>query len=284
MVRWMAWSQQPRVLTGATASRCRSATTARTSAMCSRTGADVEGVLAVTIADAGCRIAPTSPTSSLERQDHLLLREATETRSDSLCWDDLKALRDIWPGKLLVKGILHPEDAVKSIELGAAGVIVWSNHGVLNNCDAVPSPIEVLPDVVAVVGDRTTQPSLRQRHPSRQRCREGAGARREDGADRPSTLPAPRLRARRVRSARWSSTAWISRSMAEIACNKVSEIGPEHVAFQIEWFEPKRAGAPVSASAPSGESSAGHVSPSGRPRAIASKARRGRAGEGAAPA
>ena len=36
-----------------------------------------------------------------------------ETRSDSLSWDDLKALRDIWPHKLLVKGLLHPDDAAK---------------------------------------------------------------------------------------------------------------------------------------------------------------------------
>ena len=77
-----------------------------------------------------------------------------ETRSDSLNWDDLKALRDIWPHKLLVKGLLHPDDALKSLEYGADGIIV-SNHGG-RNCDAAPSPIEVLPDIVKAVGDRTT--------------------------------------------------------------------------------------------------------------------------------
>jgi isopentenyl diphosphate isomerase/L-lactate dehydrogenase-like FMN-dependent dehydrogenase len=77
-----------------------------------------------------------------------------ETRSDSLNWDDLKALRDIWPGKLLVKGLLHPDDASKSLEYGADGIIV-SNHGG-RNCDAAPAPIEVLPEIVKAVGDRTT--------------------------------------------------------------------------------------------------------------------------------
>jgi isopentenyl diphosphate isomerase/L-lactate dehydrogenase-like FMN-dependent dehydrogenase len=77
-----------------------------------------------------------------------------ETRSDSLNWDDLKALRDIWPHKLLVKGLLHPDDALKSLEYGADGIIV-SNHGG-RNCDAAPAPIEVLPEIVKAVGDRTT--------------------------------------------------------------------------------------------------------------------------------
>ena len=77
-----------------------------------------------------------------------------ETRSDSLNWDDLKALRDIWPGKLLVKGLLHPDDACKSLEYGADGIIV-SNHGG-RNCDAAPAPIEVLPQIVKAVGDRAT--------------------------------------------------------------------------------------------------------------------------------
>ncbi len=77
-----------------------------------------------------------------------------ETRTDSLNWDDLKALRDAWPGKLLVKGVLHPDDAVRCVEHGADGVIV-SNHGG-RNCDAAVSPIEMLPDIVKAVGERTT--------------------------------------------------------------------------------------------------------------------------------
>ena len=77
-----------------------------------------------------------------------------ETRTDSLNWDDLKALRDAWPGKLLVKGVLHPDDAERCVEHGADGVIV-SNHGG-RNCDAAVAPIEMLPDIVKAVGDRTT--------------------------------------------------------------------------------------------------------------------------------
>ena len=152
-----------------------------------------------------------------------------ETRSDSLNWDDLKALRDIWPGKLLVKGLLHPDDAAKSVECGADGIIV-SNHGG-RNCDAAPAPIEVLPEIVKAVGDRTTIVF-------------DSGVRR--GSD---VVKALALGAKFVligRSTLYGTAAAgydgasraldiyrgeISRGMANISCNAVSEIGPQHVAI-----------------------------------------------------
>jgi isopentenyl diphosphate isomerase/L-lactate dehydrogenase-like FMN-dependent dehydrogenase len=155
---------------------------------------------------------------------------STETRCDSLNWDDLKALRDIWPGKLLVKGLLHPDDALKSLEYGADGVIV-SNHGG-RNCDSSPAPIEVLPEIVKAVGDRTT-------------VLFDSGVRR--GSD---VVKALALGAKMVligRSTLYGTAAAgeagatraldiyrdeISRGMAQISCNKVSEIGPQHVAFE----------------------------------------------------
>ena len=162
-----------------------------------------------------------------------------ETRSDSLDWDDLKALRDIWPHKLLVKGLLHPDDASRSVELGADGVIV-SNHGG-RNCDAAPAPIDVLPDIVKAVGDRTT-------------VLFDSGVRR--GSD---VVKALSLGAKMVllgRSTLYGTAAGgeagatraldiyrgeISRAMAQISSNKVSEIGPQHVAFQHEWLMGKQA-------------------------------------------
>lgn len=150
-----------------------------------------------------------------------------ETRSDSLNWDDLKALRDIWPGKLLVKGLLHPDDCEKSVEHGADGVIV-SNHGG-RNCDAAPASIDVLPDIVKAVGHRTT-------------IIFDSGVRR--GSD---VVKALALGAKMVligRSTLYGTAAAgyegakraldiyrgeISRGMANISCNRVSEIGPQHV-------------------------------------------------------
>ena len=73
-------------------------------------------------------------------------------RTDSLSWDDLRALRKIWPHKLMVKGILHPQDALMAVDCGADGVIV-SNHGG-RNLDGIISPVEALPEVANAVGKR----------------------------------------------------------------------------------------------------------------------------------
>jgi isopentenyl diphosphate isomerase/L-lactate dehydrogenase-like FMN-dependent dehydrogenase len=75
-------------------------------------------------------------------------------RSDDVSWDDLKALRDRWPGTLLVKGVLRPDDAERAIALGADGIIV-SNHGGRALDAAVPA-ISALPDIAAAVGRRGT--------------------------------------------------------------------------------------------------------------------------------
>jgi isopentenyl diphosphate isomerase/L-lactate dehydrogenase-like FMN-dependent dehydrogenase len=73
-------------------------------------------------------------------------------RNDGLNWDDLRALRRVWPNKLLVKGVLHPADATRAADCGADGVVV-SNHGG-RNLDGAISPIEALPPVLDAVGHR----------------------------------------------------------------------------------------------------------------------------------
>jgi isopentenyl diphosphate isomerase/L-lactate dehydrogenase-like FMN-dependent dehydrogenase len=73
-------------------------------------------------------------------------------KSDALDWDDVRRLRDMWPGKLLVKGIVHPEDAMAAAECGADGVII-SNHGG-RYLDASVAPIQVLPEIAKRVGGK----------------------------------------------------------------------------------------------------------------------------------
>lgn len=63
-----------------------------------------------------------------------------------LTWQHLSLIRQLWPGKLVVKGILHKDDAVKARELGADGIIV-SNHGG-RQLDGAVSPLHVLPEIV----------------------------------------------------------------------------------------------------------------------------------------
>jgi pre-mycofactocin synthase len=67
-------------------------------------------------------------------------------------WDDIAWLRDEWVGSLMIKGVTHPDDAVKAADIGADAISV-SNHGG-NNLDGTPATIRALPGVVDAVGDR----------------------------------------------------------------------------------------------------------------------------------
>jgi (S)-mandelate dehydrogenase len=71
-----------------------------------------------------------------------------------LSWEDVTWLRDAWPGKLLIKGILDSGDAQRAAELGCDGIIL-SNHGG-RQLDSCVSPMDVLPDIAKVVGNRLT--------------------------------------------------------------------------------------------------------------------------------
>ncbi|GGK00947.1 alpha-hydroxy acid oxidase [Pseudomonas matsuisoli] len=68
-----------------------------------------------------------------------------------LTWQHLERVRALWPGKLIVKGILHPDDARRAQACGADGVIV-SNHGGRQLNGAVSS-LHALPAVLKAVGD-----------------------------------------------------------------------------------------------------------------------------------
>jgi L-lactate dehydrogenase (cytochrome) len=69
--------------------------------------------------------------------------------TQALTWDTAAWLRDIWPGKLLIKGVLRADDAKRAAEAGFDGIIV-SNHGG-RQLDQAPAPIEVLEEIVAAV-------------------------------------------------------------------------------------------------------------------------------------
>ncbi|MCB1523934.1 MAG: L-lactate dehydrogenase [Rhodoblastus sp.] len=68
----------------------------------------------------------------------------------SVTWKDIEWLRSVWKGRLLIKGVLEPDDARAAVAAGADGVIV-SNHGG-RQLDGVASSISKLPGVVAAVG------------------------------------------------------------------------------------------------------------------------------------
>jgi len=70
----------------------------------------------------------------------------------SLNWKDVEWIRSIWPGKLVLKGILDVEDAEEAAKSGAQALVV-SNHGG-RQLDGAPSSIEVLPEIVDAVGSK----------------------------------------------------------------------------------------------------------------------------------
>lgn len=70
----------------------------------------------------------------------------------SLNWDDVAWLRDLWKGPLILKGILHPEDAAQAARVGADGIVV-SNHGG-RQLDGAMSALEALPAIRGEVKDR----------------------------------------------------------------------------------------------------------------------------------
>ena len=68
----------------------------------------------------------------------------------SVTWDDIEWVRENWDGKLIVKGVLDPDDARKAVQVGVDGVVV-SNHGG-RQLDSVPSTSRALPAIADAVG------------------------------------------------------------------------------------------------------------------------------------
>ena len=86
-------------------------------------------------------------------EDLTKLSEWTASQFDtSLNWKDIDWIRSIWPGKLILKGILDVEDAELAAKTGAQAIVV-SNHGG-RQLDGAPSSIEVLPEIADAVGSQ----------------------------------------------------------------------------------------------------------------------------------
>ena len=111
----------------------------------------------------------------------------------SLNWKDVEWIRSIWPGKLVLKGILDVEDANEAAKSGAQALVV-SNHGG-RQLDGAPSSIEILPEIVDAVGSQMEimfDGGIR----SGQDVDARAGARRKILHDRPRLRARPRRRRR----------------------------------------------------------------------------------------
>jgi L-lactate dehydrogenase (cytochrome) len=68
----------------------------------------------------------------------------------TLSWDDLEWIRDLWPGRIIIKGVMDPSDARIAAKTGVSAIVV-SNHGG-RQLDGAPSSISALPAIVDAVG------------------------------------------------------------------------------------------------------------------------------------
>ena len=138
-----------------------------------------------------------------------------------LSWKDVEWIKEKWGGKLILKGILDPEDARQSLDSGADAIIV-SNHGG-RQLDGARSSISALPGDRRR-GRRPDRGAHRRRHPLRPGRAQGRRARGQGRLDRPpltSTASAPAARqaspARSRSSARSSTSPWPSAASATSA-------------------------------------------------------------------
>ncbi len=81
-----------------------------------------------------------------------LAKRMTSLLDPGLCWDDVDWLRGVWKGPLILKGILHPQEAARAVDHGVDGIIV-SNHGG-RQLDGAIASLDALPAIVAAVEGR----------------------------------------------------------------------------------------------------------------------------------
>ena len=96
---------------------------------------------------------PKLPNIIIPDQGPMPLIDVNAALSQSaFTWQDLKWIRNVWPGPVVIKGVLTGDDARRSIDEGATAIVV-SNHGG-RQLDSVSPALQVLPEVVAAVNGR----------------------------------------------------------------------------------------------------------------------------------
>jgi isopentenyl diphosphate isomerase/L-lactate dehydrogenase-like FMN-dependent dehydrogenase len=93
---------------------------------------------------------PNMPNIVTPEGGVLRVRDAhTAMKREAFSWKDMQWIRALWKGPIIIKGVLSAEEAKRSLDHGAAGVVV-SNHGG-RQLDCLPATLQVLPEVVAAV-------------------------------------------------------------------------------------------------------------------------------------
>src|SRR5437868_7325942 len=78
---------------------------------------------------------------------------AAALESAQVSWTDLKWIRELWKGPIVMKGVMTVDDAKRSVDAGAQGIVVSTHAG--RQLDGVAGSLRVLPGIVEAVGDKT---------------------------------------------------------------------------------------------------------------------------------
>ena len=70
-----------------------------------------------------------------------------------MSWTDLKWIRELWDGPIVMKGVMTADDAKRSVDHGAQGIVVSTHAG--RQLDGVAGSLRVLPGILEAVGDKT---------------------------------------------------------------------------------------------------------------------------------
>ena len=96
---------------------------------------------------------PSMPNIVIPNKGPLRVGDAHTTMGrKAFSWEDMAWIRDLWSGPIVIKGVICVDDAQRSLDHGAAAVVV-SNHGG-RQLDGLPATIRVLPEIVAALNGR----------------------------------------------------------------------------------------------------------------------------------
>ena len=145
----------------------------------------------------------------------------------TLSWDDINWIRQLWRGKLLIKGVLTVSDAERAASLGCDGIVI-TNHGG-RQLDSCVAPIDMLPEIVAAVGGRLAvllDSGVRRGTDIAKALALGAQA---VMIGRPTLYGLAAAGEAGVERALSILTTEFDRVLGQLGCNQVADLKPEHV-------------------------------------------------------
>ena len=112
------------------------------------------GWLAALIRHGHPKFANLKPYAGEGASTNDVIRFTRRELGGAFTWEEIARYRERWRGPMVLKGILHPQDAARALTMGIEGIWV-SNHGG-RQIEALPPAIDVMPAIVAEAGSRAT--------------------------------------------------------------------------------------------------------------------------------